>query len=488
MQADEEQPLLRTTSKDLAYGVVENDRVVEGFDPEGDDENPREWTAAYKRAIVLLLACMAFTVTFTCISVVPLAGSIVKDLDNGAANPSASALLVTIWELGEAAGPLLIAPLSEVVGRYPVMNGCNMLFIVATISAAFCRSTNALIGMRALTGLAVASNVLNPAIIGDMFESDHRGSAMSLVMFAPLIGGAIGPAIGGVIAQTLGWRSVLYIAAGLAIICEILFLTCFRETYALSILKRRAKRLHLDAGKLPLEEEGAHQGLKKLWHSITRPFAVLFGSPVLMMLSLFGSVQFSYFYVMSITMSDILQDRYGFSPAMTGTSFISFSVGSFIGVSICNLTLDRIYIKLRGGNKIGRPEHRLPLAIIGAFTVPFAVILYGWAAQLVLPWPIFLTSVAILGTTLLLTMIPLSAYVVDACGLFSASAMTGVIVTRCLMGTFLPLTASPLAQRFGYGWGFTCLGAFCFVLAPIPVLIMKFGHKWRQLSEFTRDA
>jgi len=43
---------------------------------------------------------------------------------------------VTIWELGEAAGPLLIAPLSEMYGQYPVINGANMLFIVATVLAA----------------------------------------------------------------------------------------------------------------------------------------------------------------------------------------------------------------------------------------------------------------------------------------------------------------------------------------------------------------
>lgn len=50
--------------------------------------------------------------TFTCIGVVPVAGRIVMDLE-GRESKSSSVLLVTIWELGEAAGPLIIAPLSE---------------------------------------------------------------------------------------------------------------------------------------------------------------------------------------------------------------------------------------------------------------------------------------------------------------------------------------------------------------------------------------
>lgn len=252
---------------------------------------------------------------------------IVKELENKDSDSSASTLLVTIWELGEAAGPLIIAPLSEVLGRYLVMNGCNVLFVVATMLTALSRSTTALIAMRALTGFAVATNVLNPAIIGDMFESDHRGSAMSLVMLAPLIGGAIGPAIGGAIAQTLGWRQLLFIAAGLAVVCEVLFLSCFRETYKMSILRRRAAKLCQHAGESPSQPAAESNGkaAMKLWHSITRPAAVLFGSGVLMALSLFGSVNFAYFYIMSITLPDILQDIYGFSPALTGSSFMSFS-------------------------------------------------------------------------------------------------------------------------------------------------------------------
>ena len=89
--------------------------------------------------------------------------------------------------------------------------------------------------------------------------------------------------------------------------------------------------------------------------------------------------------------------------------------------------------------------------------------------------------------SILLTIVPLQAYIVDACGLFSASAMTGVIVTRCLAGTFLPLTTAPLAELLGYGWGFTCLGALSLVLAIIPVLILRYGEKWRQQSAFTKD-
>lgn len=164
-------------------------------------------------------------------------------------------------------------------------------------------------------------------------------------------------------------------------------------------------------------------------------------------------------------------------------------IGSSLSVLVCNFGLDRIYIKLRGphGAK-GKPEYRLPLSIIGAFTMPISIAAYGWIAQLRLPVSLLLLSVAMMGFTLLLAALPMSAYVVDATGLYSASAMTGVIVLRCLTGTFLPLASGPLADQLGYGWGFSCLSAFSLSIAVIPVLVLRYGEVWRQRSEFTKDA
>lgn len=435
----------------------------------------------------------------------PLATTIVEDLDGKHSSSANSALLVTIWELGEAAGPLLIAPLSELLGRSPVFHVCNMGFIAATIVAIYSPSSTIFIAARMLTGLCVASNVLNPAIIGDIFEDDQRGSPMSLIMLAPLIGGAVGPASSGAIAQTMGWRRILLIAAGLAILCELLFLVYFRETYKSAILRRRAATLGHGADKTT-EPRTTHENAAKLWHSIARPFAVLFGSSVLLLLSLFAAVAFSFFYVVSVSLPVILMEVYGFELAMTGTAFISFSmwylvcfdltetdkqpgIGSFCSVLVCNFTLDRIYQRLRGpdGQK-GKPEYRLPLSIFGAMILPFTVTAYGWTAQYQLPVLLLLASVVCMGATLLLTVIPLSNYVVDAFGMYSASALTGVIVTRCLMGTFLPLTTSPLTEHLGYGPGFSCLGALSLVLAIIPICVFRWGEKWRQRSEFTRDC
>lgn len=61
MTAAEEQPLLASVPEDLEDGIKHTEVILD-FEPDGDSDNPREWRASFKWAIVLLLACMAFTV------------------------------------------------------------------------------------------------------------------------------------------------------------------------------------------------------------------------------------------------------------------------------------------------------------------------------------------------------------------------------------------------------------------------------------------
>ncbi|KAK1051052.1 hypothetical protein LTR74_016880 [Friedmanniomyces endolithicus] len=497
---DETQPLLRQRTNE--YTAHRQQDKTDGshrvdFDPHGDPDDPQNWKTSYKWGVVLLLAFMAFSVTFNCIGLVPVANNIVADLDHASGRESSSAasvLLVTIWELGEAAGPLLIAPMSEVYGRYPVFNLANGLFIACTVLGALSQSTTLLISARFLTGCAVAGNVLNPAIIGDMFPTKSRGSPMSVIMLAPLLGGAVGPAVAGLVAQTTGWREIIWISVGLATVAEILSLVLLRETYKPAILRRRAHKLGIvarretksDDTEALIDPETMHPEVS-IWKSIKRPAAVFASSVVLQMLSLYGAVIFAFYYVVSTTLPGILETIYTFPPTLIGASFLSFTLGSALGTIVCNSLLDYITVRLQPPHLPHQPELRLPLAIFGAFTLPLTLALYGWAAELHLPFPVLILSVALMGFTLILGLLPVTSYVVDAFGMYSASAFTAVLITRCLMSTFMPMAAQPLASVWGWGWGMCGLAAVCLALAPLPVVIFRYGGRLRDRSTFTKE-
>ncbi|KAF4991119.1 hypothetical protein FDECE_14147 [Fusarium decemcellulare] len=397
------------------------------FDSRGDPDDPLEWSAPLRWRIVALLALTSFMVTFNCISVVPVASHIANDLSGGSGTKSAEVTLVTIWELGEAVGPLLIAPLSEMFGRWPLMNVCTVLLVMATMLSAVSQTTLQLITSRALTGMAVATNVLGPAIVGDMFAPDQRGTAMSLMMLAPLVGGAVGPALSGTVSQSLGWRSVLWVSVALASCCELLLFTCFRETYKVSIVRQKAERLSNQVANTSIAREiakgpGFDKGHGGLGSSMMRPAEVLFSSGVLAAMSLFGSVVFSYFYVVAVTLPNILEDLYGLSPAATGSAFFANALGSLIGILFCRASVDKIYIKLRAANNgIGLPEYRLPISIMGSLTLAPAVVLYGWCAEYILSLSLVLLSVIWIRLSLMLAFLPIMAYPVLGRRILTAS-------------------------------------------------------------------
>jgi MFS family permease len=437
-------------------------------------------------------------------SVVPIANLIAAELDSDttitSSDPFASVLPVTIWEVGEALGPLLIAPLSELYGRAPLLNAANALFITGVTLSALSPNMPVFVTSRALTGMAVASNVLGPAIIGDIFPPEHRGTALSLVGFCPLLGGTVGPVLSGVVAQRFGWRAVLWVCVLLAGVCEAVVFVWFRETYGAVIL-RRAEKKRRAYGVVPVGATGGGDGdvavtvdTKEqsgggMLASIVRPASVLFSSGVIACLALFGSSVFAHFYILSTSLPGVLQERYGLSPAATGTAFLSNGLGSFTALFLCKLWLDRIYVKLRSANGgVGLPEHRLPMSIAAAFLLPVALAMYGWCAELILPLPLLLVAVVLIRLFIVMAYVPLMAYVVDACGIYSASAFTAVTVIRCLAGAFLPLGTAELIQDLGYGWGFTVLSVLSLVLALVPVLLMRYGSRWRQSCQYTQDS
>lgn len=232
----------------------------------------------------------------------PVAKHVVRDV--GGAQPSAGVLVVTAWELGEAAGPLFLAPLSEAYGRATVLAAANGVFGAATALTALSGSPATLIAARALTGLAVASTVLGPAVVGDMLAPEERGSAMTLMMVAPLVGSAVGPAVGGAVAERLGWRCLVWLSVVLAGACQVLLLFCFEETY----------------------RGAAGQGRRVggMWEAATRPVLVVCSSGVLAALCLFHGLAFTYYYIMAVTLPDILEGVYGQPPSVVGSCFMCF--------------------------------------------------------------------------------------------------------------------------------------------------------------------
>ena len=104
------------------------------------------------------------------------------------------AFVTSVYILGYAFGPLVIAPFSEIYGRVIVYNVCNLIFVIFSIACALANNLGALIIFRLLAGIAASSPItLGAGTIADMMPVEKRGKAVASWIMGPLIGPTVGP-------------------------------------------------------------------------------------------------------------------------------------------------------------------------------------------------------------------------------------------------------------------------------------------------------
>lgn len=109
-------------------------------------------------------------------------------------NAYLASLVVSIYLIGYCVGPLFLAPLSELYGRVPIYNICNVLFVIFNIACAVAPNLGSLIVFRLLTGTAGSCPVtLGAGSIADMISHENRGLAMGAWVLGSLVGPIAGP-------------------------------------------------------------------------------------------------------------------------------------------------------------------------------------------------------------------------------------------------------------------------------------------------------
>jgi multidrug resistance protein len=127
-------------------------------------------------------------------------------------NELLESLVVSIYVLGLAFGPLVVAPASEVYGRWICYTICNILYVVFTVACAVSTDLTMLIVFRFLAGcMGSCPLAVGGGTIADLFAIDRRGAALSLYILGPVCGPAVGPVAGGFLAEAKGWRWIFWI-------------------------------------------------------------------------------------------------------------------------------------------------------------------------------------------------------------------------------------------------------------------------------------
>ncbi len=79
---------------------------------------------------------------------------------------------------------------------------------------------------------------------------------------------------------------------------------------------------------------------------------------------------------------------------------------------------------------------------------------------------------------------PIQTYLVDAFGIYAASAIAASTVLRSLIGALLPLAGRKMYQTLGLGWGNSLLAFIALAMCPILWVFFKYGERIRTSKRF----
>ena len=156
---------------------------------------------------VALMAMLFATIAFSIDAMLPALTAIGLEITPDA--PNRAQLIITSFVLGMGVGTLFTGPLSDTLGRKPVVLGGAALYILGAGLAWSAQSLETVLLARLLQGLGAAGpRVVAIAIIRDLYEGRKMAKLISIVMLIFTLVPAFAPTLGAGIIWLTGWRGI----------------------------------------------------------------------------------------------------------------------------------------------------------------------------------------------------------------------------------------------------------------------------------------
>lgn len=435
-------------------------------------EEPTNWSAPKKWSATIVIVLMTANITF--------ASSIHTAAISGVSHSfgvskTVATLPVTTFLLGFATGPLLFAPLSEVLGRTLIFRVVLGLFCCFNLGCALAPNVEALLVLRFLCGFFGAPTVTNSGgSLADIWPQSQRSVPFALFTTGSSLGPVVAPIVGGFVAERLSWRWQYWIVTFVSGAVYVAMLFALPETYATVLLQWKKKKAGIRPARMSFKERYAND--------LTRPWIMLFTEPILFTLGLYSALIWGILYLDFTAYPVVFQQDRHWSQGKAGLSFIGIGIGMLIA------TMSSPWINDLHGKvvqKIGsKPEARLPHLIFLAWFIPIGLFWFGWTAPPGTPALVPIAAGIPFGIGFVTLFLGTNAYLSDCYGRFSASAWAANAVLRSLFSAGFPLFARQMYLRMGTRWATTTLAITTVALAPVPWVLWRCGAWLRARSRF----
>ncbi|KAJ1707623.1 MFS multidrug transporter [Aspergillus flavus] len=450
-----------------------------------DPENPKNWSKAFKWYCTMVVA-------FTCFVVAFASSVITADIEGPAeefgVSREVSLVVVTVFVIGFGVGPMAFAPMSEMFGRRPVYALTLLIAVTFIIPCAVSKNIGTLIVCRAIDGIAFSAPMtLVGGTLADLWKNEERGVPMAAFSASPFLGPAIGPLAGGYLADAAGWRWLYWLMLILAFVAWVLITFTVPETYAPTILKRRAKKLRKtqNDSKYVTETELDSRPLgEKLRIFFFRPFQLLFLEPIVLFISIYMSVLYGLLYMFFVAYPIVYQGGKGWSAGSTGLMFIPLAIGVIMSAA-CSPFINKHYLSLYAKYG-GKPpaEARLIPMMFSCWFIPIGLFIFAWTSYPQIHW--FGPAVGgwPVGFGFIFLYNSANNYLVDTYQHQAASALAAKTFLRSIWGASTVLFTEQMYDRLGDQWASTLLAFIALACCAIPYVFYFKGESIRRFSRY----
>ncbi|TVY34489.1 Efflux pump [Lachnellula subtilissima] len=455
-----------------------------------DRRNPMNWTDLKKWTITMLVAVSTLAVAFVSSA---YSGGIEEIMFEFHIGSEVATLGLSLFVLGFAIGPLIWAPMSELWGRQYLFSGTYMMLTVFNAGAAGSKNIQTLIILRFLAGAFGSSPLTNAGgVIADMFPAKQRGLAAGVFASAPFLGPTLGPIIGGFLGETKGWRWVEGLMAIFTGALWIIGTLTIPETYSPLILRRRAKQLSKQTGKVyksKMELEGGTKTAgQEFKTALSRPWVLLFTEPIVFLLSVYMAIIYGTLYMLFGAFPIVYQEARGWSPGIGGLSFLGVMVGMLLAVAYSIWDNGRYtrHAEQHGGH--APPEARLPPSMIGSVLLPVGLFWFAWTNGPSIHWAVSIVGAAPFGFGMVLVFLSIMNYLIDAYVIYAASVLAANSVLRSIFGAVFPLFTTYMYKNLGIHWASSIPAFLALACVPFPFLFYKYGKAIRLKCKYAAEA
>ncbi|UNI16920.1 Synaptic vesicle transporter SVOP, variant 2 [Purpureocillium takamizusanense] len=363
-----------------------------------------------------------------------------------------------------------------------------LVAVVFIIPCAVANNIATLLVCRAIDGIAFSAPMtLVGGTLADLWRNEERGVPMAAFSAAPFLGPAIGPLVGGFLSDASGWRWLYWLQLILAAIVWILITFTVPETYAPTILARRARKLRKDTGDashVTEQDLDLRPFSERLAIFLIRPFQLLFGELIVFLISIYMSVLYGLLYMFFVAFPIVYQGGKGWSSGKTGLMFIPVAVG-VVCSAVCSPLVNRHYVGLVRRHN-GRPpaEVRLIPMMASCWFIPIGLFIFAWTSYPELSWAGPAMGGFPVGFGFIFLYNSANNYLVDSYQHQAASALAAKTFLRSFWGAAVVLFTEQMYDRMGDQWASTFLAFLSLLCCAIPFLFWRYGARIRARSKY----